>query len=651
MAKLGEAYVAVHADLKPFGKDLDRGLKVITDKFERTLDRRLGRKFGTEIGAGAREGLRESFVGLGADLDATIGATGARGRGRRAGREYTGGFGDGLHEIGPIRRGLAAVISALEDGFSALPTEIKAVVGAAVLAAIIPAGAFIGAAFAGAIITGLAVVGTALAYQFEEVEQRMGDFVTGLRTRFVGAAKVFIGPLDQAFDHFDYRLNLLDPTIRSIFDNAADYVQPLSEGLALLVDESLRGLDRGLENLDKQQMSEVLVRGFERLGEAVGYLFETVLSNPDVPRTLEDLLDTFAALVEVGADILDWSISAYAVFVDIADIIEVTVGWIGDLISVLDALTTAGTDMDRLSDAWDRLTGAEEEGVEVLRRGAGLMKFYRIEVEGTIKATEGEEKALKELNKQFKEQEKLVNDIIGSELDYREAVAETTAGLKEHGKSLEFTDKFGRENIENVQNQINKLKEYVAAQVLSGKMSREQAQAYYNTEIANLTALFGKRKETLTQLQSIFGWLITINSIPPVPDKLGPFRISLQQTNTLIAAVYQAALALSKVPAPKITRPSGRPYGFQAYAEGGMIDTPTMALMGENYRPELVLPVTNPQRSAQLLAQSPLAGMVSGSPSVAVYIGNEQLEGRMYRVATTVNRSTARTLSQVPRSI
>jgi hypothetical protein len=53
----------------------------------------------------------------------------------------------------------------------------------------------------------------------------------------------------------------------------------------------------------------------------------------------------------------------------------------------------------------------------------------------------------------------------------------------------------------------------------------------------------------------------------------------------------------------------------------------------------------------QLLSQTPLAGMLGGGTNVAVFIGNEQLDSRMFRVAQGAQKQAARTMTQGPRTI
>lgn len=648
MAKLGEAFVRVRADLAPFSKDLDKEIPKIVDRFEKSLNRQFGQNLGSNIGGGLREGFGQSTAQVGADLAKKIDDTGASARtsGRRTGRQIGRGVGDGLSELGPIRKGLSSIITALEDGFSSLPAEIKAIVGGALLLAIVPLGGLLAAALSSAVVVGVAGIGIALASQLEEVQTRWADFVMFLRESFVSNASVFIEPISDALDLIENSIEHLDPVFERVFGRAADFVVPLAEGVSELIEGIFEGLDRGFENLDFESLSAELIYGFEYLGDTIGEVVELLLSNPNVGEGFSDLLVTVSDFLLISGAFLDWALDAYIVLKDIYEVVLAVIEPFWELALVLGELTKFQGDV---TSAWEEFLDTDLERIGIQKIGINQNKDYIDTQAGTIALTKEQEKAVKELNKQLEEQLDLVNDVITTELDYQEAVDRTNEVLKEYHGNLDTSDKRGRKTVEAIQDQINSLKEYTSAQIESGQMTEEQAQRYYNNEIARLEAEFKKRGGSIKQFQEIFGWLIKLQGAPVVPDKFGPFRISLRDSLTLLQAVTNAANTLAK--APKAKAPNYYQGGQQAYADGGFITAPTMAIMGEGYKPELVLPLTQPQRSAQLLAQSPLAGALGGSPVVNVYVGNEQLDARMFRVASEANQAQGRVLSMQPRSI
>lgn len=648
MAKLGEAYVRVRADLEPFAKDLDNGLRKLTDKFEKSFSKEFGKKLGTQIGTGTKEGLAESTKELGVSIEKKIkdAEPKVRAAGKRAGRKVNEGVGDGLSELGPVRRGLASLTSALEDGFSALPPEIKAIVGGLIIGAIVPAGAFIGAAFTTAVVAGVAGVGVALASQFQEVQDRWMRFADFIRDSFISNAAPFIGPVIESLDLFENRINALDPLIERVFGRASQFVVPLAEGVADLIEGIFGGLDRGLEKLDLDLLSETLIDNFEYLGDSIGDVIELLLSNPNVPQAFEDLLTVTGDLVYAGGELLSWTLDMYAASKNLFDLIN---SGVRDLIQFADVINEVVSVGDNLDQKWNDFISTDLRRVGIKQLSTQVDKEYNSVLSGTIVLTKDQEKAVKDLNKQLDTQYKLVNDVISTEIDYQEAVDATNEALKENHASLDLTDEKGRAVAEAIQGQINKLNDFTEAQVTSGKMTEDQAQRYYNNEITRLEKEFRKRGGNIKQFEEIFGWLIKLQGAPVIPDKFGPFRISLKDSLTLINAVITATNTLAN--APKAAKPNAYQGGQQKYADGGFITAPTMAIMGEGYKPELVLPLTQPGRSAQLLAQSPLAGALGSAPIVNVYVGNEQLDARMYQVASSVGRNQGRVLSQKPRNI
>lgn len=655
MAKLGEAYVRVRADLEPFGKDLDRGLKTITDKFERALNRNIGRALGKDMGSGVREGLKESTFGISKEFESTLSIPANRQRGRRAGKEFGDGYGDGI--FGTIKRVSGLFVTALEDGFSSLPPQVKGIVGAALVSAIVPAGAFLSAAVGTAIIAGVAGIGIALSSQFQEVEDRWADFVDRLRDRGVEAARPFAGETVAALDLFDRRLDEIDPKVQSLFANAARYVEPFSRGIADLVENLVTGLDEGLKESEFSSLSGTIERGLGGIGESLGEAFGVLLSNPDLDIALADLLETTGDLIEAGGALLDWTTSAWADFRRLAAPVGDFLGLLGDLAGVISGLTT-GNDADgftELADSWDdlvfRVTGGGDGVVKSIKRLEFANREWNNETSATVKLTKEEEQALADLNRQLVQQERLVNDIISTQISYQEAIDRTTADLKEHGRSLTLTGEIGRQNVKNIQTEINTLREQVRTQLESGQLTEDQAQTFYNNEIKRIRDRFKGNQALLAQFDTLFAKLIELQTSPSVPNKLGPIAAAIGPLLVALGKVQAKLNEIRFTSLPSAKNTSGVGPGQQKYAEGGFITEPTNAIMGENYREEVVLPLTNTRRSMQLLSQSSLAGMLGGDTNVSVFIGNEQLDGRMVKVATSVNRQSARTLNQVPRNI
>lgn len=656
--KQGEAYIQVRADLAPYAKDLDRQIKAIGDKFQKALNRDLGKKIGKDLGGGTVEGLKESTKDLDREFESRLNIPANRDRGRRAGRRFSEGFGDGLDDQNVIGKTLSRFISALEDGFSALPPQAKAVVGAAVVAAIVPAGALITSALGAAIVAGVAGIGVALSSQFAEVQLGWETFVDNLRVRTVRAAEPFAGEVLASLDIFDERLEALDPKLRSVFGNASQYVQPFAVGTADAFENILTGLERGFANADFGPLSGAITSGLGDVGDVIGDIFGDILANPDLAPTLDDLFDSIVGITRALGEFANWSLTAWQDLKVLLDVVGDTGEAIGDVVDVIDALTNApGADWaENLSEAWEELvgdvTGGSDEIVTAIKQIPPAQRQYNLAAAASIVLTKDQTKQLQALNKGLKEQLNLINDVIGTQIDYQAAIDETISSFDEYGTSLKLADENGRRNAENVQRQINTLREQVETQVAAGELTAEQGQRFYDQQIANLRKEFLARKGNIEQFDALFGALIKLRLAPVVPDKLGPFASALSGVIAALDKIIARQRAIREQGLPSTRNTTGVGPGQQKYAEGGFITEPTSALMGENYRPELVLPLTNPRRSMELLGQSPLADRMGGGDTVVyAYFDGEPFQARIVSTARAVNRSAARTISQVPRTV
>lgn len=654
MAKLGEAYVSIRADLSKFDKDLDLGLKRAVDKFERDLNRQLGKKLGVNIGGGAREGLRESFNGISQDLDKSLDIP-ANSSGRKAGRRFKRGLADELEATDPITKALAALISGLEDGFSALPVQVKAAVGGALLAAIIPTGAVLSAAIGAALIAGIDAAGIALAFQFEEVAARGEAFTNTLRFRFVSAAEAFGNAAVGAMDLFDDRLQQLDPTIRSIFDNAAQYVLPFADAITKLIDGTLQGIDRGLQNADIDGIISALVTGFEDIGLAIGNAFDMLLSNPNLGLALEDLLFTVGNLITVGAEFLNWTLDVYDNFkvvgTAIYDIVTQTY-------SLIEAITNLiNLDFDAAGDSfWTFLVGTQESKVSgnINKLNTGTKEFER-SLRLTIKATDEETKALAELQRALDDSVRSARSAISTQIAYKESIDRSNDALKKSKGSISLTTEAGREAAEEILKRIDLIDRSAQEQVDSGKKTDAEAQKFFEKEIARLRAEFVARGGNIKQFDALYGQYIKLAGIPPIEDPTGPLNLgakNLKESFDLARLAWERALAsFKKKPANGNIKVEGGTQ-LKGFADGGRITEPSIIAAGEGGRPELILPETQPLRSMQLLASSPLANVIGGGPSVvyAIFDG-EPFQARIVKTAKSVNRQAARTINQGPRNI
>lgn len=88
---------------------------------------------------------------------------------------------------------------------------------------------------------------------------------------------------------------------------------------------------------------------------------------------------------------------------------------------------------------------------------------------------------------------------------------------------------------------------------------------------------------------------------------------------------------------------------LEGFANGGIVTRPQLAMVGEGGGPEAIVPLNNPRRAREVMQQAGLDKMAGSA--VYVFIGNEQLDARMMRVVQKSNHGSARALTFQPRTV
>src|SRR5687768_9192952 len=167
---LGKAFIEVHADTKPFARELGRELnKILRDaeKDVRSGSANLGRTIAQETGRGIENNRRQLGQGVRRALDSVV-------------------------DQGLFSRFAQGIVDSIDDGLSGLPAELKLALGAA-LAAILPfIGASITALVNATVVAAFAGLGFLIASQFEVVRNEFTTLGGELRNFFVGMGNVFV---------------------------------------------------------------------------------------------------------------------------------------------------------------------------------------------------------------------------------------------------------------------------------------------------------------------------------------------------------------------------------------------------------------------------------------------------------------------------
>ncbi len=594
MTVLGEAFIEVRADLRPFNRDLDKQVELAARDMEKRL----------------KLAVSDGLKGLG-------------GVGEKAGDE----LGDGIsrritRRVGdkksPVWVSLAsAFASALDDGISALPTEIKAAIVLGIIASL----PFISGALAGAITAGvgagLAGIGTFIAFQFDEVRERGSVLANSLRLLFVDAAMPFVPAVLSALDMVENRFESWLPLLSRIFTKSASFVDPLTDGLLDMLEKILEGVEEGLG--DTGGFVQELGHSLRILGIAIGETLEILASTGDEGReAFRDFIFLLANTLINLARIVKFLTEVYGLVRDIAQATPFLFG--------LFAVLTEGAD-----------SAAHANGI-LVKRNHELAESTT----GVIKLTDEETKRLKELAKSLKDASEATYDIVQLQVDFQRSLDHISDSLKEHGKSLDIDKEKGRQNVEAFLKGLKDAQKETEAQVAMGKLASDQAVGHYNQQIQKVRDLAREAGITDQQFNNLFGEIISVAQL-----KLDAAAMGLTDTtDELSDGVAQARLLYEQLKRIKDFRlPDKGTRPFSEYAEGGLVQQPTHALIGEA-GPEVVIPLTKPNRAAQLMQQSGLAGMLSAAASIVnVFIGNEQLDARMVRVAEANNQALSNSLA------
>jgi hypothetical protein len=633
MARLGEAYVRVRADLKDYDADLDKALKASTDKFEKTLNASLGRRLGKGVGAG-----------ISAELDAHLAAStkafvdeferrsregGDRG-GRSAGQSFSGSFLGALKTIGQSVGGL------ITDGLSGLPPEVRTILGGIVIAASVPLIAGLTSVIATGLAVAVAGVGVALASQFEVVQEAATIFGQRLRTTLVNASRPFVDPILAGLSRVESFIDSIAGRLGNTFGNAAKFIDPLTSGLLAFLDQVTLGIDDFVAN--SGGLIDTLAEGFVVLGAAVE---ESLLILGDLGEegetALRDLIFAIGDIIVFTSRLLALFTRMYQSLRDVAQ----STSFLGIAIKILlPPLALLKLGFDNVDESTDRAKrGVNEYGLSTAK--------YARNGEAAIKVTDEQTRALKEQADAIDDARNAQFRAIDSTLSYLDSLADMTQTLKENKGAFDFQSRAGREGIESVGRALREAEDRARDAFIAQKLTSEQAQQLYQQEREEIYRNAEAQGVSRQRIDEVFGAITNVLNLPPIDNKFAGLTAG-------ITAAEEAARELRReISRGGFTPPSTgmSSTSVPGYANGGIVDTPHFAMVAEGGNREVILPLSNPGRTRELAQQSGLMNILGGdgASTVIVYVGNEQLDSRMYQVANRNSRNQARMMSQGPR--
>lgn len=593
MAVLGEAFIEVRSDLSPFVKNLDKEVKRAAE----TMEKQLSASLKSGLSGDGRDGER-----LGEELGDGVG----RGMGRKLGDK----------KKPPYITITAALASALDDGLSALPAEVKAgIVGGIILS--LP---FLSAALAGAtsaaLGAGLAGLGTLLAFQYTEVEEAGLQLVNRLRQQLVTAAEPFVNVLISSFRFIENRFEALGPRLERILATSATFVGPLVEGLIDAFDFITESFDNVKGDL--KPFVKELANGFAILGAAIGESLEILASTgEDGERGLRDMFVAVGLLIGGFARLLAILTFVYGVVRDISEAVPILVGPLSIFFELSDKAAEGTEDYgDATQGLTDRILGA-------------------------VSATEKETKELKAAAAAMDKARDAAFGLIDATLDYEESIDDLDETLKENGRTFTQETEKGRENIRAVGDAIKAAQADAEKRFQEGKLNAQEANALYRAEVEEILRIARAHGISEQAIRGVYDEAIKLVNLP-TPDTGWLSQIT-DKANLTAAALRRAVEEARRL---NSGTGGGRGHGgFTEFAEGGIVQIPTQAIIGEA-GPEVVIPLTKPSRAAQLMQQSGLDRMLAAAQTlVQVFIGNEQLDARMVQVVERNNAALSNSLA------
>lgn len=605
---LGEAFIEVRADLRPFGRDLRRNVKPIVEAFEKELSGAIGKvalksseEDGEKIGSGLTRGMKKSLIAQMGNKNAFIVIA-------------------------------SALAGALDDGISALPTEVKAAIVAGILLATPILAAFLTGALTAAIGASFAVLGVALASQFKEVQLAAVETGRNIREILTVSAMAFGPAIINALALVESRFRDMQGLLGEIFTLSAGFVEPLIHGV-------LQGLQEFFEHIRKAMGD---LRPFvDELGVSITILFDAIgkairilaASGDDGVTALRDLAALMAALILATTAALVIFTKFYGVIRDVVSFIERYTGGLSLPIIVLARF------FEMIDDRSNRQRSFINSNDELGDSFKGL-----------IDPTEAETQELKKFSDALEKASDSVKTQLNLNISWEESLDRIAESIEENGKTLDIRNEKGRANAREFARALENAEDRIILMLQRGQISSEEAVAQYNAQTEALRQMAVKAGIGEQQFNDLFNQIIETGRLRISSEEMGIDSLTgeLGKSAGQAQKLYQTLRLISHLSS---TIGRGALGGVQGFAEGGFHFLPNIVRVAED-GPEVTIPLTKPARAAQLLDQSGLSKMLNAGPAqIMVFIGNEQLDARMVRIVETSNRRQALALTHGGRTL
>lgn len=587
---LGKAFIEVHADTKPFARELASELNKILKAAEGDV-RKSANKVGQTVADGVSKGVDKEGKKVGQSIQKAI----------------SKGFGTDL--FGKFTTG---IIDSLDDGLSGLPAEVKVALGAALVAILPFIGAAISTLVSATVVAAFGGLGFLIAAQFQEVQTGWESLVSSLRDFLARTGSVLVDPVLRAFEMIRTRVFALEGWFREVFAASAQFIEPLTNAVFNLIEGLLPGLLNTLRN--STGILTQLQEGFGNLGRAIGTALDLLTSSDYADDAFRDLLFVLGSLILSAAAFIRVLTEIYGRLRDISLILSGPQGWAR--LFAQDAADSYANKVENAADA----NGLFGDSLERL-----------------LAPTEAEEQAVKALNQQISRLQQLVLAQVNNEIAWEQAIDDLTESVQRNGTSLKLTEQAGRNNanalIQLAQAALKTRDDQIA---MTGQT--DLAQAAFEKQRAKIYQLAEQMRLSKTDTDKLVGALLNI----PPPRESG---ISQGTINRILTAI---SLAKSLASAFGAVGGIGAQIGAAPHADGGVFNRPHVGLVAEA-GPEAIIPLNNPARAQQIMNEAGLSSM--SSPTVNVYIGNQQIDAYIDTRVSQRMSTTARDLAYGSRGI
>lgn len=386
------------------------------------------------------------------------------------------------------------------------------------LAPFIPVlGATIAGAVAGTIGTGGIAGGIAMAAKNEHVRAAARGFGASISDEFFSGGAQFTKPIAASLDILSRAFREMN--LPETFGKMAPLVTVIATGFADLGRNVMPGLNKAFDRMGP--FAEVAARGLGNTGKALGTFLDDVTSSEGTLKGLENFFITVNGLIVITGKTLNV----------LSDAFDFGTKQMAGFTSQLQALANAtgnralmvffknvNEGMHQLafgtSFAMDRVIAKGAEFQVALGSSAmrGAIDNLRIGLGEAIGPANELASAIGRTRNQML-------DLASAEINAEEAIDQFTAGVKEHGRSLDDDTEAGRENLRNII-EIARGAQEAAHQKFIETQSVEAARAKYDEYRAKLIQTAIDLGYTRKQAEDLANQFMGLSKLPPAVLKV-----------------------------------------------------------------------------------------------------------------------------------